>query len=330
MRSFVKFLPLFVGLFGLAAALWLIAHEGPERIIKTFAQAGWGAAFVAFLHFPHMVLAGRGWQILWPKGRRPPLMLFTWVLWVREAVNSLLPVARIGGEVAALSILRRYGLPLSSGVGSLVVETTLSVLTTFVFVLMGLLLLALSVPGYGQMLQWGLGLLAAFLLLTGAITLQRYGAFRLASRVINFLGGGKWQHLVEGGARLDRAVRAFYGRPARLISCGLWSLASWFVGAFEFWVALHLLHHPVPFTDAIILEAMIHATGSAAFFMPASLGIQEGTLLFFGQMLGLPGEVCLALALVRRCRDVLVMLPGLIIWQVQEGHSFLAKFLKKG
>jgi hypothetical protein len=73
---------------------------------------------------------------------------------------------------------------------------------------------------------------------------------------------------------------------------------------------------------------MIHATGSAAFFVPASLGVQEGALLFFGRMLGLPGETCLALALVRRCRDVLIMAPGLILWQIQEGSFFLSRFLK--
>jgi uncharacterized membrane protein YbhN (UPF0104 family) len=105
---------------------------------------------------------------------------------------------------------------------------------------------------------------------------------------------------------------------------------SWFVGAFEFYIAMKFLHHPIPFSDAIILEAMIHATGSAAFFVPASLGVQEGALLFFGQMLGIPGQTCLALALVRRCRDILIMAPGLVIWQVQEGSFFLMKFLKGG
>ncbi|MBI3419640.1 MAG: flippase-like domain-containing protein, partial [Proteobacteria bacterium] len=222
----------------------------------------------------------------------------------------------------------RRHISLSAAVGSLVVETTLSVLSTFAFVLMGLFLLSYGVPGYGHVLQWLIGLFVAFLLIAGLIALQRMGAFHLASRAINFLGGGKWQHLVEGGARLDRAVRAVYGRPARLASCFLWSFFGWWIGALEFWLALRFLHHPAPFSTAIVLEAMIHATGSAAFFVPASLGIQEATLLFFGQMLGLPPSVCLALALVRRCRDLLVMVPGLILWQIQEGHSALAKFVK--
>jgi hypothetical protein len=66
-----------------------------------------------------------------------------------------------------------------------------------------------------------------------------------------------------------------------------------------------------------------------AFFVPASLGVQEATFLLFGQMLGIPGNVCLAAALMRRARDILIMAPGLVLWQIQEGHFFLAKFLKK-
>lgn len=324
----MKFLTSLIGLLGLGMAVFLIIHEGPALIFQTFATAGWGVVMVSFSHFPHMALAGRGWQVLWAKPRQPRLSLFIWVLWIREAVNALLPVARIGGEVAALSILRRHHMPLASAVGSLVVETTLSVLSTFAFVLLGVFLLSLSVPGYGQWLQWAIGLFVAMMALGGLLALQRAGAFQLASRVINFVGGDKWQHLIEGGARLDRAVRAFYGRPWRVLRCFLWSFASWWIGALEIWLAMRFLHHPMPFTDAIVLEAMIHATGSAAFFVPASLGVQEGTFLFFGQMLGIPSNVCLALALVRRCRDVLVMAPGLILWQIREGHSALAKFVK--
>ncbi len=324
----MKYLSLLIGLAGLGAAGFLIFREGPALIFQTFAVAGWGAVLVSLLHLPHVVLAGIGWQALWPPRRRPPLILLSWLLWVREAVNALLPVAKLGGEVAALGIMRRRGMPLSAAVGSLVVETTVSVLTSFAFVLLGVLLLARAVPGYGAIMEWAAGLAVALLVIAALIGFQRLGAFRLASRVINFLGGGRRRHLVAGGVKLDRAVRAFYGRPARLAACAVWSYLAWFVGALEIWVALHFLNHPAPFATAVILEAMLHATISMAFFVPAALGVQEATLLFFGQMLGLPPNVCLALALVRRCRDVFFMAPGLLFWQIREGGLALKKIRK--
>jgi putative membrane protein len=318
----MKLLTLLIGLLGLGVAVWLVIHEGPELIFATFAAAGLGILIVPLAHIPHYVVAGRGWQVLWPPHRRPPLKLFIWVLWVREAVNALLPVARIGGEVACLSLLRRAGLPLSSSVASLVVETTLSVITTFLFVLVGLALLAWRVPGYGAYLQWLLGLVVSAVLLGALVFLQRAGGFRLFAALINRVAGNTLKHLVTSGRKLDRAVMAFYGRPWRVFSCGFWSFLGWGVGAFEIWVALIFLQHSASFIDAFILEAMILAMGSAAFFVPASLGVQEGTFLFFGNLLGLPSEVCLALALLRRCRDLIVMVPGLIAWQAVEFRRF--------
>ena len=38
-----------------------------------------------------------------------------------------------------------------------------------------------------------------------------------------------------------------------------------------------------------------------------------------------PREVALALALVRRCRDLILYVPGLIVWQAQEGRWLAQK-----
>lgn len=325
----MAFITLLIGLAGLGVAIFLVMDGGAELVLSTFAAAGWGIVVVTLIHFLHMLLAGRGWQVLWHPSRRPKISLFVWVLWVREAVNALLPVARIGGEVAALRIMRKSGMPLSSVVGSLMVETTLSVATTFLFVLMGLFILGWRVPEHGMFLQWGLGLLVAALCLGVLFALQKYGAFSLLSRIVNMFAKGKFEHLHMSGKKLDRAVAAFYGRPARLFSCTFWSFIAWGVGALEIWAALHFLGYNASISDAIILEAMIMATGSAAFFVPASLGVQEGTFLIFGRLLGIPDETCLALALVRRSRDILLMVPGLLIWQVQEGKSFFTRRVLK-
>lgn len=324
----MKWLTPLIGLFGLAAAVALIMGEGPRLILSTFTSAGWGVAAVSLLHFLHMAVAGLGWQALWPAQRRPPLKLFIWVLWVREAVNALLPVARIGGEVAALRLLRKSGMPLASAVGSLVAETTLSVATTFLFVLMGLLLLSWRVPQTGLWLQWGIGLFVSALILGALVALQRFGAFNLAGKIISKMAGDTFRHLDVSGRKLDRAVASFYAHPSRVLACAFWSYLGWAASAGELWLALHFLHFNAAFSDGVILEAMIMATGSAAFFVPASVGVQEGSFLLFGRMLGIPDETCLALALVRRCRDVLIMAPGLIVWQMQEGKSLFKRFAK--
>ena len=46
--------------------------------------------------------------------------------------------------------------------------------------------------------------------------------------------------------------------------------------------------------------------------MPGALGVQEGGFLVVGGLVGLPPELALALALVRRARDVIIFVPALI------------------
>jgi putative membrane protein len=328
----MKHIPLIIGLLGLGFAAWLVANEGPHIIIKTFLAAGWGTLVVCLLHFPHMAVAGYGWQLLWPKQRRPSFILFMWVLWVREAVNTLLPVARIGGEIASVRVMTKAGMPTASAIGSLVVETTLSVATTFAFVMMGLFVFSWRVPEHGLFLQWALGLLISIIALAGFFALQRYGGFKLVAQIVKWMAKDKFASdhfsgLRQSSAKLDRAVLAFYGRPWRVAQCTFWSFAGWWVGAFELYIALLFLGHDASFSDGIILEAMIMATGSAAFFVPGAIGVQEGTLLVFGRMLGISDEICLALALMRRARDVLVMVPGLLLWQLQENKKAVIHFL---
>ncbi len=321
----MKYVSLLIGLAGLGVVIWLFSHEGVPLILQTFAAAGWGVVIVSAIHILHMIMAGIGWQALWPSHRHPPIKLFVWVLWIREAVNALLPVARIGGEVAALHILRRNGLPMSSAIGSLVVETTLSVVTTFAFVLFGLFLLSWRVPEHGYLLQIIVGLAVSLAIIGALVALQKFGAFQLGAKIVNLFAGNKFTELANSGRKMDKAVAVFYARPSRALACSLWSFFAWWVGALEIWAALYFLGHPVGFSTGLILEAMIMATGSAAFFVPASLGVQEGTFWLFGQMLGIPREVCLALALVRRSRDVLLLAPGLVLWQIQEGRRLFRR-----
>jgi len=46
--------------------------------------------------------------------------------------------------------------------------------------------------------------------------------------------------------------------------------------------------------------------------------------MIVGGLLGLSPELSLALALTRRARDLIVFLPGLLVWQVQEGQRLVS------
>jgi uncharacterized membrane protein YbhN (UPF0104 family) len=135
----------------------------------------------------------------------------------------------------------------------------------------------------------------------------------------------KWASMAGSAARLDRAVSTMYRRKGRALACALMQFAAWSLGAVEVWLALKFLGHPMPLIEAAMLEALIQGSASAAFAVPGALGIQEAGFLVFGGMLGVPSETAVALAVMRRCRDLLCYAPGLIAWQAHEGKRLFHK-----
>jgi glycosyltransferase 2 family protein len=311
-----------VGLAGLAAATALFIWHGVGPVLAAFAAAGLGIVWSSLFHIVSMALNARAWQLLLPGRRRGSL--FLWAVWLREAVNGLLPVARIGGEVVSAQLLIRRGLRPATAVATLVVDMTVSLLSQFTFTLLGLALLAARGVGGGMVRDVALGLVATVPLAAAVVFVQRVGLFTLLAKLFRALFAGRFDALVGGAAPLDRAVRRLYCRRRALLACFAWQLAGWSAGSGEIWLALLFLGHPVALGDAFAIEAVIQALSSSAFIVPGALGVQEGGFLVVGGVVGLPPELALALALVRRARDVIVFVPALIVWQIGAGRRALS------
>ncbi|MBI1274228.1 MAG: flippase-like domain-containing protein [Alphaproteobacteria bacterium] len=314
-----------LALLGLAAAIGLVAWHGADDVLEAFGAAGWGIVWASLYHIFPLIIAARGWQVLMPGRGRPGLGFMWLVLWLRVSMNNLLPVARIGGEVLAARVMIKHGISKATAVASVVVDTTVSVITVLMFSLTGILLLAWHDPGTDIMLQLLAGVAVAAPVVAALVAVQRAGFFGLFAKMVKWFGGDRLKEFAGTGARFDRAIRAMYRRRGRVFESGFWILLSWMSGAGNIWLALWFLGHPLSVLDCLIIEAMIQAASSLAFAVPAALGAQEGAFFFFGGLLGLSPEVALALALMRRCRDIIIYVPGLIAWQIKEGHWLLRK-----
>ena len=313
------------GLAGLLLATGLILDQGLAVVAGTLAAAGFGIVWASLLHLVPMAINARAWQLLLPGGRRPGLVVLTGIVWVREAVNGLLPVARVGGEAASYRLLRQRGVAAVPALASLVIDVTLSVLSQALFALLGVALLATR-GGDGPVAQGlALGLVAAVAIAGLLVAVQHRGLFGPLGRLVGGLFGRRLAGLLGGERRLDRMVRQLYRRQARIIACVAWQLAGWVAGAGEIWLALYFLGHPVPAGDALIIEALAQALSSAAFVVPGALGVQEGGFVVIGGLVGLGPDLALALSLARRARDILIFVPGLLAWQAAEGRRLLAR-----
>jgi putative membrane protein len=301
---------------GLSALIVLVLREGAAAILSTLSQAGWVLLWLIPLHGLALLLDVRGWRLLIPK---PPAVSALFLIGaIREAINRLLPVASIGGELVGIRLLTFRGTEATLAAASVTVEILLTLVSQYLFMAIGVLCL-LQLTGAvhlsGDLL---LGLLVSLPVIALFGALLRHGSMferieRIAQRLV---GPGVLAEGLGGqAAALDAAIGTLLGAHRRLAGTVCWQLSGLIVGSAEVWLILRWLGHPMGIGAAIALESLTQAVRTIIFLIPAGLGVQEIGLIGLGGLLGLGGELAIALSLAKRAREILFCCPALVAWQ---------------
>lgn len=314
-------------LAGLLLSLWLVWNDNPGAVLGLMRAAGAGLVLAALAHVLPMLVNACGWRTLIRGARRPGLSATLYLMWIRETVNSMLPVARIGGELISFRLLRRWGVRPSTAIASLVVDMQLTVLSQLLFTMVGIGFLFAHTQSnalrLASDLAWGVVVITPLLVLFALV--QHTSPFERLTRVLNRLMGGKLAALVGKSARIDQSIKLIWRRRGVVLRyLFFWQPLQCFATSLEIWLALYFLGARVSMAEAVVIESLIQALSSAVFFVPGGLGVQEGGFILIGGALGLDPSICLALAGARRMRDLLIFVPGLFAWQIAEPSSTAA------
>lgn len=305
---------------GFALFVALLIWQGTGSVMSTLAGAGWGLLPIAAFHLVPLVLDAAAIQVLVAKSCS--LRRATLTRWVGESVNSLLPAGQIGGPIAMVRQMKQNGMAGREAAAGITVSTTLQAVAQIVFALLGL-----AVFGIGATRGTGDGLWMPMLLATGLISVllygfyvaQRRGIFGWAFRTLSKMSSKRdWSSLLDRADAVDEIVLRMYGQRRQVIASFLLSLVGWIVGTVEVWLICHFMGFPVSWVDALLLESLGQAIRGAAFFVPGSLGVQEGGYLLLAPLVGLPADAALALSLAKRTRELLLGVPGLVYLHFSE------------
>lgn len=308
-------------LVGAALLLGLLAWQGIGAVASALRLAGWGVLGVAAFHLLPLLLDAAAIAVLLPRrgDRRVGFGAALCARWFGESVNSLMPAGQIGGPVLMIRYLSQCGMAGAEAGAIITVSTTLQTAAQLVFTLIGVAVCGAYVSGQ---MAWPLGVLCAVLaaLLYLFYQAQRRGIFAfLVARLADLWPRRDWQGLARRAATLDRAVQGLYreGGCAALYSF-LLSLLGWLVGIAEVWLALRLIGHPLGWSGALLLESLGQAVRGAAFAIPGALGVQEGGYVVLARIVALAVPAALALSLIKRAREIVLALPGLLAWHLHE------------
>jgi hypothetical protein len=279
-----------------AAILGRIGWTGAGTVIAVFA-AGFGADVISWL------LMFRSIPVDWRWGVR-----LLAVQMVGEALNVVTPFGSFGGEpVKALLLKRHYRVAYTEGSASLLLIQTVNSLAQVPFLLTAVALLVLRhmlAPAVEHIIVAGATVITLFMLFVLTALHARFLA-DLRRR----LSAGRW------GASLHRALTVleeieqrlfFFMResPARFAGSYVMAFTNWLTGAVEMFLLFRFLGFPISFADAWLIEGTVSIARSMSFFVPAHLGVQDGTIALLGQALTGSPEIGIAVALARRVREL--------------------------
>lgn len=290
---------------------------------------GWWLLPITLFHFVPLFFSALSWRELLPLSSRPNVIDITWIRWIRESINALLPVAGVGGDIASARLAHLRGVPSAQAAASMVVDTTVGVVTQLVFVMIGVTLLMVRSTEHAALLvAWVvlIGIGVFFVAIAAFVLFQHRSMFAMFAKFARRLLPEKRLTSFAGSASaIDDAVVATYHSGFAFLQANLLRFVGWAAGTGEIWLVMQFLGQPLSVIDAFILESLTSGVRAAAFMVPGALGALEGGFVLFGALFGLPAETALAISLSKRVRELILGLPGLFVWHWVEGYYLLRR-----
>ena len=320
--------PLLAIAVGGGAVIALATWAGVQAIGDEVWRAGWVVAPAALLGVWQIHASALAWRI--SVGRdaagpgRPRASRYFRIRWMREAVNNLLPVAQLGGNILGVRLLVQRGVPVATATAGTTLDITVEVVTQFIYTAAGFAVLGLTGPPGGA--PWVIGTLGVMGgCIGGFIAAQRFGLMRIIEALMRPLARVFPGLTIETARGLHAELMRLQRDTPALLAAGVWHLGAWVSGVAETWAVLWAMGHGDNLAAAFVIESLGMAARSAGFAVPGALGVQEGGFVLVAGLYGIPADAAVALSRVKRAREILVCVPGLIMWQWAEGRRLLRR-----
>ena len=244
-----------------------------------------------------------------------------WNLWcirqIGEAYNTITPLGTLGGEPVKAQLLKeRHGLSLKEGMASQVIARTTFLIALILF----------FIPGIFFTLQSNIisEQIKMVCLLTMTILSMLIFLFFIF-QVTGTLGKlARWASKRPFGEKtgiylsqlelLDQGISSYYKQNIRRATISVsYAFIGWVIGLAELYVTLYFLGYNLSLSDLWLIEAIAQLIRNASFFIPLSIGAQEGGLLLIFTALGMPGSLGITVSFVRRIKELLWVFLGLVL-----------------
>ncbi len=302
----------------------IIYYSDPYSILEKLIEAKYKIFLFLLPYIPVIILDTIGWQlVLITKEKKYNFIDLLQMKLVGDFIKRINPAGALAADVVKAHILKPYGVSFVEGIASLYIGKLLMAKGQIIFILTGIIISFLILAQEHQtLLVAGLaGVIVLIILITISYIISlKKGLFNLIYSIFNKLGINvnrinKYKETLD---LFDEKVRYFYNHQKKKFLLSLICFtAGWIISSFEIYVVLNLMDINISFSHAIIIESLSSIITGLIFFIPGSLGIQEGGILLFFNILGYLRPDAVFYAIIKRIRELFWL--GL-------GVAFLGKF----
>jgi uncharacterized protein (TIRG00374 family) len=304
-------------LLGLGLLVLIFTQIDLAKVKTYLVEMGWTFPLIFLPYIVVYCSDTLGWRLAFGPSLSIPFHTLFLTRVAGEAINNITPFAYLGGEPVKAHLLTRFQIPIIQGMAASIIAKVLICIAQFVFVIFGGALALSHLVAHPDVL-WSLvvvivvvGVLLTSLsygLRVGLFT-TLYGALDRWNMTPSFLE--RWRSQLR---QLDQTIVGFARRyPSQLLLS--WSLhfAGWMLGALEVLAIFYAIGVPVGIAEALAIEALASVIKAMAFFIPGSLGVQDGGNVLLLALFGYPSSLGLTFSLVRRLRELLWIGLGLVV-----------------
>ena len=315
---------------GLLLLISLLMWQGVVEVIQLLLASGWSLLWLPLIWLPNFIPATQGWRMLFSTHQPPDFGHALLAMWMGRAVNNLLPVATIGGEIAKARLISLWGIRGIDAAASVMVDKVVQAISVAMWGLIGVCsLLYLSKDN-----DLAFYAFAGFVILTlgaiGFLLVQKAGLLGNLARL-----GGKliktdaWEGISFNAREIDAAILEIYANKTHICLAIIYRTLGLGLMTAEVWLACYLLGHPISILEAIMLKSLTASLSDVAFVIPNGYGIQEGAYILVGSLVGLDANTALAVSLAIRIRDLVFDPAGLMTLHQIESKQFSKRKLDK-
>lgn len=318
----MKILKILLLILGFYILFITVKNVGIQNIYQNILNLKMQLVPLLFVYPVIFALDTMGWAYSFPKSL--PKHVPFWELYririIGETLNAIIPwAASLGGEpVKVLLLKKRHDIPTREGYASILIVHTTFWISLNLFVIGALWLTFKSFPLTPVL--WHSVL--AFLIVLGIVALLlliglHFGVFENIHTFGEIFKwwGDKSKEKKEKFLALDSDIKKFYTKdPRRFVASTIFNFLGWLTGAVEVYIIGNALGMNLNWTEAWLFEALIQVLRIMTFFIPSSIGAQEGGIVLIFLQFGFEKSIGITFAIIRRIREILWIAVGLFLW----------------